>query len=326
MMRTRRIAFRAALLVAFGAAGLAAAEPLALSTRPVALHPEDASVRGVGALVYRGGLDLRSRDRRFGGLSALAVDRSGHRLLALTDQGHWVDLVVTYDAGGDLSGIGEARIGALGDLVAGSVAATGLGDAESIAPTKDGFAVGFESGHRLWLYRRVGKMGLGKPVVLRPPRRLHLAPSNGGVEALTTLADGRLLALTERLNVGQGYVRGWVTAGPDWRRLRYRRTGRFVPTGAATLTGGDVLVLERRFTWLGGFASRIVRLRRAEIRPGAALVGTEIAVIDPPLTVENFEGIAVRTRGDGTVLVYLVSDDNFHALQRTLLLMFALDE
>jgi len=321
MRRIQRVAFLAAV-VTVGLTVQALTEPLALSTRHVDLHPENPSVHGVGALEYRGGLDLRSRDRRFGGLSALDVDRSGSRLLALTDKGHWVDLTVTYDANGDLADIGEARIGALGDLIAGSVAGTEFGDAESIAPTKNGYAVGFEARHRLWLYRRDEAMELGKPRALRPPRRLHRAPANGGIEALAMLADGGLLALTERLYVGEDHVRGWVTDGREWRPLRYLRTGLFVPTGAATLANGDVLVLERRFTWLGGFASRIVRVPRDEIRADTALEGMEIAMIDPPLTSENFEGIAVRPRPGGGAYIYLVSDDNFHALQRTLLLMF----
>ena len=49
---------------------------------------------------------------------------------------------------------------------------------------------------------------------------------------------------------------------------------------------------------------------------------SEIATIDLPLTVENFEGIAVRPIPGGSAYVYLISDDNFHTLQRTLLLMF----
>ena len=81
-------------------------------------------------------------------------------------------------------------------------------------------------------------------------------------------------------------------------------------------------MLERRFTWLGGFGSRIVRVRGDHIRADAALEGSEIATIDPPLTSENFEGIAVRPLPGGGAYIYLVSDDNFHALQRTLLLMF----
>ena len=52
-------------------------------------------------------------------------------------------------------------------------------------------------------------------------------------------------------------------------------------------------------------------------------VVTEVARLAAPLSVDNFEGIAVRR--DGTRdFVYLISDDNFLGLQRTLLLKFEL--
>jgi hypothetical protein len=41
-----------------------------------------------------------------------------------------------------------------------------------------------------------------------------------------------------------------------------------------------------------------------------------------PLAVDNFEGLAALPRADGQVRFYLVSDDNFSRLQRTLLLAF----
>ena len=50
----------------------------------------------------------------------------------------------------------------------------------------------------------------------------------------------------------------------------------------------------------------------------------EIARLAAPLVHDNFEGIATRRDGQGRTLVYLISDDNFHILQRTLLLMFEL--
>ena len=315
---------RVVLVAMAGAAWLAqaSAEPLAISTYPVDLHPEDSSVRDVGVLKFRGGLDLRSPDIRFGGLSALAINRAGDRLLSLTDKGDWVDLSPIYSPNGDLSGIGEAWIGALDNLGSGSINGSRLGDVEAIAPTNDGYAVSFETRHRVWHYRRDRIERLNRPRPLRSPMGLHRAPANGGVEALATLADGRLFALTEELKADESHMRGWITRGREWQALRYRRTGRFVPTGAATLANGDLLVLERRFTWLGGFASRIVRIRRGDIRANATLSGTEIGAINLPLTVENFEGIAVRPVPGGGARIYLVSDDNFHALQRTLLLMF----
>jgi hypothetical protein len=40
--------------------------------------------------------------------------------------------------------------------------------------------------------------------------------------------------------------------------------------------------------------------------------------------IDNMEGIAVRRGPKGETLLYLISDDNFSPLQRTLLLMFEL--
>ena len=42
----------------------------------------------------------------------------------------------------------------------------------------------------------------------------------------------------------------------------------------------------------------------------------------PPMTVDNYEGIAAVPRADGTVRFYLISDDNASASQRTILLAF----
>jgi hypothetical protein len=77
---------------------------------------------------------------------------------------------------------------------------------------------------------------------------------------------------------------------------------------------------------LAGVSVRLMRVAAADIRPGAHLEGREIARWGPPLTVDNFEGVAARRGPDGETLIYLLSDDNFHLLQRTLLVMFALED
>jgi hypothetical protein len=156
------------------------------------------------------------------------------------------------------------------------------------------------------------------------PAALKAAPSNGEIEALTTLKDGRIFALTERFSHGERAVIGWITQNKAWHHVIYQRSGEFYPTGAATLPNGDVLLLERRFNWIAGVASRIARIPAAGILPGAVIRGTEIAVLDPPFTVENFEAIDVWTGPKGETLIYILSDDNFQAIQRNLLLMFRL--
>ena len=77
-------------------------------------------------------------------------------------------------------------------------------------------------------------------------------------------------------------------------------------------------MVERRFSLLGGFATRIVVLPAAAVRPDARLVPRPVAMLRPPLVGENFEAIAARRAPDGRVLLYLLADDNFIALQRTL--------
>jgi hypothetical protein len=72
---------------------------------------------------------------------------------------------------------------------------------------------------------------------------------------------------------------------------------------------------------------------RAPPDGAGALETREIARLEPPLTLDNFEGMEVRRDARGRTLVYLLSDDNNCAkrpgatragLQRTLLLQFTL--
>jgi hypothetical protein len=153
---------------------------------------------------------------------------------------------------------------------------------------------------------------------------LQEAPENAGIETLVRLADGRLLAVTEELTTDGG-VRGWIGdgRGGGWRPLVWRTSEGFVPTDAALLPSGDILILERRFPPVG---ARLRLLPATSTAAGAILDGAEIARFEGSLTVDNMEGIDVRRGSSGETLVWLVSDDNFSFLQRTLLLMFRLVE
>lgn len=181
--------------------------------------------------------------------------------------------------------------------------------------------VGFERRHRLWRYLP----GQVAPEPLPAPAELAGQPTNGGIEGLALLADGRLLAISEGPEDRKSTL-AWVSDTDGWSVMTYATTGGFRPTGAATLPNGDVLVLERRFTLRTGVAARVRRLAAAQIMAGAHLVARDVAEFRPPLSVDNFEGIAVRPGPDGRVWVYIVSDDNFNPLQRTLLMMFELTE
>ena len=114
--------------------------------------------------------------------------------------------------------------------------------------------------------------------------------------------------------------------GGSWSRFGYRPERDLSPVGATGLPDGDLLVLERGFRLLLGFRVRIARVPAAQLREGAIAQGTEVARLDGRFTIDNFEGIAARTGPRGETLLYVISDDNFNVFQRTLLMVFALEE
>lgn len=325
LIPVRRIVVLAVLLLM--AAPALAVEAVLVQVTPVPLELNSDRDR-VGRLIYRGGLALSSPDGRFGGLSDFNLDPDGRRLLAINDRGAWFAAALRYDERGWLAGLADAQMGAL--IGPSGRPLRGLaGDAEGIAVYPDGsILVGYERQHRLWLYPPSEPPFARAPRPVPNPRRAHEMPSNGGFEALLRLSGGRLLALSEELRDGPEHV-GWFGDGVAWEELRWRSTSDFNPTSlaqfpAGTAYPGDVLVLERRYTLLEGPGARISRLARGAIRAGARLVGEELAVIRPPLAIDNFEGISIARGPRGETLVFLLSDDNFSMWQRTLLLMFEL--
>ena len=109
--------------------------------------------------------------------------------------------------------------------------------------------------------------------------------------------------------------KGWLIRNGTASPISYQATDGFKPTDLATLPNGDVLLLERKFS-LPNMTARIRRFRETELKPGMKLSGKELATIGHPLSVDNFEGLAVRQDSQGGVLLYLVSDDNFLPFQR----------
>jgi hypothetical protein len=300
--------------------------PIRIDSYAVPFDTADVKRDDVGRLQFRGGVELRSRDPRFGGLSALYVTPDGRSFTSITDKGHWITGRLRYDRDGRLAGVADTRIGALRAPNGRAIVGTKLHDAESVTRVPGGFAIGFEGVHRVWVYPDADPPFSAPPRKLPDPPGIAAAPGNLGLEALATLPDRRIVAITEGLRIGPDALRGWIadrTGGP-WRPFLWTRTGRFAPSVATPQPDGDQLVLERRFTFIGGFAARLSRVKASALRPGATVDGEELAVLAPPLMVDNFEGVATRRGPHGETLVYLVSDDNFQALEKTLLFMLAL--
>jgi hypothetical protein len=303
------------------------AEPL-VQASPVSLQESQPDRVRLGALRFEAGFALGAADPRFGGLSGLWLAPDGHELIMASDRGTIWRAALEHEDD-RLIGFAEWQAAALGRAAGdpdGRIDAEALADdAEALADdAAGGLIVAVEGALPL---RRIARDDLRVPAEPLPADRLREAVAknrNAGIEALATLPDGGLLALSEGVFAAPGQLAAWLVEDGRVTPLRYVVSDAFVPTGADRLDD-TIYIVERRFSLLdGGFASRVVALDIGQIREGGLLSTHPLAQLGRPAISENFEGIAVRRAMDGRALIYLVSDDNFLPLQRTLLLQFSL--
>ena len=287
--------------------------------RATPLLPAEAKqLRRVGDLELRAGFVLASGDARFGGLSGLWVAPDGGQLIAASDRGTLWLAELRHDPAGTL--VGLDRWLAVEPAVAAGDPAEGKRDAEALASDGDDLVIAYEGSHRL---RRVPRARPDAAATAVPTPTELAAPHNRGIEALVGLGDGALLAIAEGVRRPGGDLAAWLIDGDSIVSLTYAPAAGFAPTGADRFDD-TVYVLERRLSLLGGLSARVVALPAAMIVPGARLVGRELGVLGPPAISDNFEGIAARRGPNGEILLYLVTDDNYTALLRTVLLQFAI--
>ncbi len=294
----------------------------------VSFDNRDKELRRFGKLEFRGGLILTSSAREFGSLSAIRVEPDGGRFIAVTDKGFWLRGRIVY-AGSRPAGIADAEIAPMLDANGKPLAARGWFDTEALAEDGGALYVGIERVHRIvkFDYAKDGLRARGVPIPV--PAEIASLPWNKGIEALVFVPKGlplagTLIAFSERGLDSTGNLKAFLIGGPAPGTFYVRRSDEFDISDAALLPQGDLLVLERRFSWLRGLAVRIRRIALTQIKPGAIVDGPILFFADLGQEVDNMEGISVHRTASGETVLTLVSDDNFSPLQRTILLQFTL--
>ncbi len=299
------------------------AEPLTVRSAALDLHPERPSEIRLGALRYLGGLILASEDSRFGGYSGMAVDADGGGLWAISDTGYWLRLDFGRSEAAP-AGIASAAILPLRDAAGRPLQGKRQADAEALRRLPDGrWLVSFERSHRIWLYAEPGGAALGNLPL--PPAALQ-QPVNGGVEALAALPNGDLLLFSEEQEKAEDVGMVWRQRGEGWDDLGWPLRDGFRPTDAAASPDGTAFVLERYFTLLAGPKARLRRISAPALEAGGSLPSSVVAEWARPWSVDNMEALDVRRAADGSLWLYLLSDDNANPLQRTLLMVFRLED
>jgi len=282
--------------------------PLAVETRPVGLGVPG-GVRLASGVRFSGGLEIVApAGDRLHGLSDLKL--SGDELLMVSDAGDLFRARLALDGRGRATGLSDLRARPLTGEDGRIFQSKSEGDAEALAVADDGvLIVGFEQRPRLWGYGSPADLR-DRPLALPVP---PVPPGNEGIEALAAAAGGWRVAGEAGGVWDCGREACVVVAAPaatpvpvsDWRITGMDRD----PIGAGWF------VVQRRFRAPIDMRARIRRM------DADGVLGPVLVELSLPSTTDNFEGIAAVRQADATRL-YILSDDNGNARQRTLLLAF----
>ncbi|MCR9194639.1 MAG: esterase-like activity of phytase family protein [Hyphomonas sp.] len=266
-------------------------------------------------LSLAGAWQLESPEKDFGGLSGLAVMPSGS-LLAINDAGAFVWIGVDPETGSP-DGIGA--ISYMRDARGAFFANKRDGDSEGL-DIREGLAiVSFEQDHRISAFdlERCGSAARAAPVVnLTPVLDGTLLADNRGPEALSLTGD--TLAVGYELRKAGGSPIGTVNTDGSLSDVETTEQPLLF-----LMTGMDVK---------GDISARIFRaydpIRGARVMLHVDRGGERIGdgVFKRPLPVDNFEGVAIGQSPSGAIRIWMISDDNFSANQRTLLLALDLPQ
>jgi hypothetical protein len=327
------LAGASSLIAAPGRASAAPApeKPVAIDVqaRPLAgFEVRDSSRRQFGALEFRGGLVLSSSFRHFGGISALKIQHDGASFIALSDRSWWFRGRLVYDGTRPVA-IADAEMAPMLGPDGRTLAARGWYDTEALAQDGGTLYTAIERVHQIvrFNYGRDGLRARATPISVPPAFRS--LPSNRGIESLVFVPRGlslagALIAISERGLDKARNIRGFLLGGPKPGTFTVKRIADFDISDAALLPGGDLILLERKFSWTGGLWIRLRYVPLAEVRPDAVVEGSVLLEVDLGYEIDNMEGLSVHRGPAGDTVLTMISDDNFSIIQRTLLLQFTL--
>lgn len=276
-----------------------------------------AAVGAAPQLSFESRLVWSYSDPAFGGFSGIEVRDGGADFTAIGDRGIWATGRMIREEG-RLTGIDTTGLGSLHGVDGKPLKGEDT-DAEGFAIAPDGrFYVSFEAFHRIRRYDDID----GPAVAVPGDPAFKKLQDNSGLEALAVDADGVLYAVPERSGLWERPFPVYRLIDGAWSSdLSLTRTGKFLMAGADFGPDGRLYVVERDFSWVGGFATRI---RRFTLGPDGFDDGETLLEAGMRGSTDNFEGISVWADPEGVTRITLIADDNFFPLQSTVIAEYRL--
>ena len=248
----------------------------------------------------------------FGGLSALIMAPDGRALVAGSDRGTLIEAPLTRGSAGELTGFGQAVLTPV-MLRSGQPPTDFKMDLEALTRDPEGgWFTAFES------YVRIERLA-GAGALPRATHDWDLFAAlfgNQAFEALATLPDRRMIAITET---------GAPAASVIWDGETWQRGPEIPVTPGYRITGADVgpdgcfYLIERRYGIAAGFT---FGLRRLSGGPG--VWDDTLLYRTAPARLGNAEGLSVWENTAGQLMASVITDDGFWPLTPTRLIEFRL--
>jgi hypothetical protein len=254
---------------------------------------------------------------RFGGFSGLLPLGNG-RLRAFSDRG----LVFTFVEPDREEEAASKRVTAALPLIDPALFPL-LWDMESVTrdPQSGDYWVGYEGTHAI--HRFSYKTD---PEAVRMLDEEVDWYDNGGLEAMERLSDGRFLIVPEGHSEALIFASDPVEGGSPLSIPYKSPANGYAATDLAQLPDGRILVLMRSLALdYPPFAGLLAIADPPQLGADQVWAPQIIMRFEEVLPAENYEGLAVRPMEDGRLAVWIISDDNIAAMQRTLLAKMVFD-
>ncbi len=277
-----------------------------------------------------GAVELRSTDEDFGGLSALSMLADKQKTYFLSDRAY---LIVADSVINPETLAVECFKNALIRPLRGRSTNPLMGhdaDSEGMSFDADGkkILVSFERHHRVVTYNPREKELL--------PHKQYDAfdnknlPFNESYESVLRLSDKSIIAFPERYEIQENVLTGFrlmpneqqdgQQGSKTVQNLHLKRYGGFWLTDIRQLSNGDFITLERSFNIFDGMGLQMRHIKHDDFLSGETADGKIIFKMQSGDGVDNFEGLDIVPQDDGSYMMYVTSDNNFSALQKTLIM------
>ena len=253
---------------------------------------------------------LKYEDPDFGGLSGISMSSDGNRFVAISDRAIYFEGEMIRNNAKKLIGITILGHGKILNSKGKELSGKNV-DSESIVRSPEkGYYISFESNNRIMFHNTLSSPGKFLP---KHPD-FNKLKFNDGIEAIAINETGHVFAIPELPPKGHQKHPIYKLEEQQWFVLNSLKiSDGFKITDAEFIDDQNLILVERKFTFLDGFQIRLRRIlfEKDEIKSIQVLLESD------PWDFYNLEGLSKWKDEHGNIYLTLISDNQFSPLLKT---------